>query len=98
MKQILTVEIDISDLLDTIISEISAAFNNSFNSMKNEDELITRKQALELLQVSSPTLLKLTRQGYFNPIRLGNSLRFSKNEILSYVNIPNEADDLPFKV
>ena len=45
-------------------------------------ELMTRKQVADLLQISLPTLWDWTNKGIIPAYRIGNKVRYKRNEIL----------------
>lgn len=56
-------------------------------SEEKEDTLIDTKEVLQILGICYNTLQKIIKKGLIHPIRISvKRMRFSKNEILNYVN------------
>jgi excisionase family DNA binding protein len=84
-------EIELSKLFTEILQPIVAnevqkiiASNNS--SSKKQDEYLSRKEAAALLRISTVTLTKLIKQNIIKTKVLGGNYRFSKQQILGYLN------------
>lgn len=72
-----------SGIDDTDRKRILDACKNEFIRRK----LITRKEALEILEVSPPTFLKFIREKKVREIRLSpRKIRFDKNQIIAFAN------------
>ena len=63
---------------DCIRSELK---NNVGEPPKAETDFIRAKEAAALLKISRPTLIKLTRNSLVKAYRVGNTLRYKKEEI-----------------
>ena len=94
-KNNVIIEIEQSLLSDLARSKFKFNIKKCFNRDLDFDGLLTRKQALEKLSVSSNELLRLTKIGHFNPVKVDNSLFYLKEEIHEYLN-PNAENDIQF--
>jgi excisionase family DNA binding protein len=72
---------------DAEISELKLKIDNLENGIEcTTDELLTRKDAADLLRVTQRTILTWEKEGKMPKAkRLGGVLRFSKNEIIEWV-------------
>lgn len=52
---------------------------------ENEPDLLTRKQAQELLSVSKNTILDFIHNGYLPALIIGNSYRIKKEDLISFI-------------
>jgi excisionase family DNA binding protein len=71
--------------LEQIISQAIQRELSNFvtqNPVDRSDELVTRKEAAELLGISLPTLHEYTTNGMIPAYRLGSRVRFKKSEVL----------------
>lgn len=50
-----------------------------------EPDLLTRKQAQELLQVGKNTILYLIQEGYLPAIIIANSYRIKKEDLIHFI-------------
>src|SRR4030095_7893072 len=74
--------------LEQLKSEITGALKKeitilveSLNCSKQEDELITRKQAAKLLGVSLVTINDWTKTGKITGYRIASRIRYKKSEV-----------------
>ena len=86
MKTFIQTQLDFNELIEIIKNEIRETVEEVFNEQKKEDEFLTRSEVLKKLKVSSPTLKKLTNNGFIKVIRFGNGLRYSKNQVEEYLS------------
>ena len=52
---------------------------------ENEPDLLTRKQAQNLLSVGKNTILKLISDGYLPAIIIAGSYRIKKNDLIDFI-------------
>ena len=52
---------------------------------ENEPDLLTRKQAQELLQLSKTTILKLINEGHLPFMVIAGSYRIAKDDIIEFL-------------
>lgn len=52
---------------------------------ENEPDLLTRKQAQELLCVGKNTILNLIRDGYLPAIVIANGYRIKKDDLILFI-------------
>jgi excisionase family DNA binding protein len=83
-KQILT-----SVSYDTFINDIKEVVKDLIpksiqqpNDDKKENNLLTRKETAELLNVSIGTISNYTRNGKLKTYEIGGTIRLKKNEVL----------------
>lgn len=50
-----------------------------------EPDLLTRKQAQELLQVGKNTILNLINEGYLPAMIIANSYRIKKDDLIEFI-------------
>ena len=53
-------------------------------TMRTEDEMISAKEAAEILNVSLPHLVELTESGELNAVRIGDSVCLKSAEVRRY--------------
>ena len=51
----------------------------------NEPDLLTRKQAQDLLSVSKNTIFNFIHNGYLPIIMIGNSYRIKKSDLIDFI-------------
>jgi len=83
-----TVNIDIKAfeaLIEFHINNAVAAALANIQSQKeiakSQDEWITRKQATEILGISAPTIINLSKSGILPCYHLGKSVRYKRSEV-----------------
>ena len=86
MKTFIQTQLDFNELIEIIKKEIRETLEEVINEQNKEDEFLTRTEVLKKLKVSSPTLKKLTNNGFIKVIRFGNGLRYSKNQVEEYLS------------
>lgn len=52
---------------------------------ENEPDLLTRKQAQDLLHVGKNTILNLIHEGYLPAMIIANSYRIKKDDLIDFV-------------
>lgn len=87
-QTIFTLNIDIKAfdaLIEFHINKAVAAAFEKIESKKSivkpQDEWITRKQATEILGISAPTIINLSKSGILPCYRLGKSVRYKRIEV-----------------
>lgn len=75
--------IDTSDLEESIIKRIDEKFEELKNELqtKKPDELLTRKEAAELLHISLQTLHTYMNQGLLKPLGIRGRTYFRRSDI-----------------
>jgi excisionase family DNA binding protein len=77
----------LSDVLQPIVaSEIQKVLASKNSSTQKNDEYLNRKEAAALLRISTVTLTKLVKEGIIKTKVLGGNYRFSKKQIMEYLN------------
>ena len=51
----------------------------------SNDDLMTREQACDMLQISKGTLDSLIRHGRIPPVRIGRAVRVRRGDVLAYL-------------
>ena len=94
MTGIIIQQITLSELelaIRRVVHEELVANNISkdiFQPPENSDtSLLSKKEAANLLRVSLPTFTKMIKEGKVKSCRVGQRLRFKKNQILSIINL-----------
>lgn len=74
---------EIKNILRDVLQEFKLALTPNFEDNSDEqDELLTRKQACQLLGISLPTLSKYVRSGKLPYLRIGKKILFDKVALL----------------
>lgn len=86
MSKILIENFSSDDMRNFIREVVKEAFEE-FGQIKLEqesinDELLTRKQAMEYLKVKSTKFNELRQEGYVTPIRLGKLTMYQKQDLV----------------
>jgi len=69
-----------TEISEEVFSKISSLLQTA-QTPSPETELITRKQVAKLLGVSLPTINSYTKTGKIKGYRIGNRIRYKRNEI-----------------
>lgn len=64
-----------------IIREELAEFKNNLPELINEDDLLTRKEVAELLQIDLSTIHNWTKKGRLKSYGIGNRVYFRRKDI-----------------
>ena len=75
----------VSQLFDKLNSIEQILLNNGNNSQPESDQLLTIKQAGELLSLSVPTLYGLVQKSLIPVSKQGKRLYFSKQELTEWI-------------
>lgn len=84
MTKLQLIEITPEELSDMIIKGIQGAIN-SIAAPLNEETLLNRYEAAELLKISTVTLWDWTNKGKIQSYGLGNKVFYKKSELLSSI-------------
>lgn len=79
-------QISAEELINRTADKVLERIKNVIPQPKSEDELLTCKQAAELLQVSLPTLHEYSKSGIIPSYRLGRNVRYKKLELEDIIN------------
>lgn len=75
---------DLKEFIQRCITEHTC---KTIKSLKEDkDTLLTTDQCCDLLQISRTTLWKLVKNETIPKIRIGNTLRFEKSDVLKALN------------
>lgn len=77
------INVKLSDLLATfrqVAEEIYEAHERE-KAVKEEDYLVSREEAMKMLDVSSSTLWRWEKDNYLKPVRQGVKVKFHKRDI-----------------
>lgn len=72
----------LTELIGNVFKTQLEDFKNNLNT-HNPDELLTREQTCQLLQINSSTLWHWTNKGKVNCYGIGNRRYYKKNELLN---------------
>ena len=74
-------------LLDERFEKLASLLRSSaINNEKQKDELLTRKEAVEFLKISYPTLHNWTKNKVIRPVRIGGRVYYQKAELLKFLS------------
>ena len=94
MKNVVQLEnIDATEFKNEIINGVILALKSNASSLQlNEqtDQLLTREETAKLLSVSLVTLWDWTKKDLIPAYRIGNKVRYKKNEVLKSLNQKNQ--------
>jgi excisionase family DNA binding protein len=84
MTQQIFSTVTIDDLKGIIEQAVEQSFAklNSAQPIADSEELVTRKQAANLLGISLPTLHDYTKRGLIPAYRIGTRIRYKQGELL----------------
>lgn len=94
MKEAILLTFSLEELKGVMLSIVDAALQNHNNCNLNADnDVLSREEALKLLECSSPTLIKFQKDGlpYY---RLGKKIYFRKSEILDFAKVSKKGGAL----
>jgi len=59
--------------------------------------LLTRKDVMELLQISSSTVIRMEKRGELTPVKIGDGriVRYKKDQVLKLINESDSDSDYP---
>lgn len=69
-------------IADKLLSKMERFINDSKN--KKDDILLTRKETVEYLKISLPTLYSWTKLGILKPLRIGSRVYYNKAQIIDF--------------
>lgn len=77
------------DDMRNIIKEVVREALHEFNQIKSAQEvingeLLTRKEAMELLRVKSTKFNELRNEGFVHPVRIGKKTLYRKSDLIDY--------------
>ena len=82
MKSIQMIEISVEELSTLIKESIRIEIQKFQEDIKTKDELLTREQTAQFLQVDLSTLHHWTVKGKIKALKLGKRVYFTKKSIL----------------
>ncbi|MDO7173453.1 helix-turn-helix domain-containing protein [Mariniflexile sp. AS56] len=83
VKQILQIEnTESSEFIPKILKGFQDILNKQNNTSKDDEVLLTRESAAEMLSISLVTLWKYTKDDIIPAYRIGTKVRYKKSEIL----------------
>uniref|UniRef100_UPI00404A49F4 helix-turn-helix domain-containing protein n=1 Tax=Flavobacterium sp. TaxID=239 RepID=UPI00404A49F4 len=90
-KQIVQIEVTTSeDFKNEIICELTKVLKDFVcNTQNNEEKLLTREKTAEMLSISLVTLWDWTKKDIIPAHRIGNLVRYKKEEVLSSLQKKN---------
>lgn len=88
MKTIQLVEITLEEfslLISNIIDEKLKDFKEKQSNQVANDDLMTREQVLELLQINASTLWHWTNKGRINVYKFSNKCYYKRSELMETI-------------
>ena len=84
MQNVIFSQVPIEDLQGMIEGAVQRTMNQLLNKepQNQNDELVTRQQAANLLGISLPTLHHYSKHGFIPAYRIGSRVRFKKSELM----------------
>lgn len=82
MDDLLLSPIPRAELVRDIAQAVRAEIAAQPSAPAEPEELLTRDQAAQLLQITLPTLRSYTRQGLLSGYRIGARVRYKRSEVL----------------
>ncbi len=81
-----------NDFKNEIVNDVCTALKEFAKTLQNPDNntLLTRQQTAEILSVSLVTLWDWTKKDLLPAYRIGNKVRYKKNEILTALHQMNK--------
>ena len=76
-----------TEMIKTVLAEQMKQFKIDLNNKDDKDELLTRDQVLELLQVNSSTLWHWTNKGKINVYKFANKCYYKRSEIMQSITL-----------
>lgn len=74
---------ELKDIVKEAIREMNSESKNSVQFSIADTELLDRKQAAQILNISLPTLDLYSKEGVINARRIGKKILYRKDELLS---------------
>jgi excisionase family DNA binding protein len=83
VKKVIQFYVDPEDYKNEILSGVAMQLKNFSKNFKPKDPTIWigRKEAAEILGVTYPTLLDWNKKGILYPFKVGNRVRYRRNDI-----------------
>ena len=75
------------DIITTVIKQQLTEFKQQLNAKADSDELLSREQVLELLQINASTLWHWQNKGRINVYKFASKCYYKKSEIMSSVTL-----------
>ena len=76
-----------TEMIKTVLAEQMKQFKIDLNNKDDKDDLLTRDQVLELLQVNSSTLWHWTNKGKINVYKFANKCYYKRSEIMQSITL-----------
>ncbi len=83
MEQIVLTSISVNSLIENIASRTAQILQNQKNDsqLNQSEDLLSRKQALELLQITSATLWRWEKDGKIKSHGIGSKRYYKRSEL-----------------
>jgi len=89
-EQILLTSLEPLEIQRMIHAGVEQALTSQFDKLtppqKEQDEYLSRKEALQLLKISSTSLWSRMKEGALPYMRIGRKVLFSKNKLLASIS------------
>jgi excisionase family DNA binding protein len=79
----------VDEFKNELLADIKQIIAKLIHEKESYDELLTRKETADLLQVSLTTLWQWTRKDIIPAYRIGNKVRYKKSEVLASIKQRN---------
>lgn len=85
----------IGEKVEKVVSKLlqNIEVKPSNNGNHSDDELLTRKDVMKMLQISHATLYNYQRKGILPFLKVGNRVYFRKEDIFDNINLYGDAND-----
>lgn len=88
-KSIQLIEIDLErfkSIIGSTVAKVLQEHKNLFNTVKNEDKYLSRKEAAEFLRISETSLWSLDKTQVLPARRLNGKVLYLKSDLLNFHN------------
>lgn len=75
----------LTDLIGNVFDTKFKDFQNTQNSQTENDDLMTREQVLELLQINASTLWHWTNKGRITVYKFANKCYYKRSELMATI-------------
>ncbi len=81
--RVILTQVPVSDLVKEITKAIREELGSETKATSPTEELLSRKEAAQLMHITLPTLRAHTRSGRFSAYRIGRRILYKKSELLA---------------
>lgn len=76
-----------TELITNVFKEQLKDFKQQLNAKSDNDDLLSREQVLELLQINASTLWHWQNKGRINVYKFANKCYYKRSEIMSSITL-----------